>query len=577
MPMPPKSPCASLREQIAALQRTLDALKKKLAVDKERGDVVQVKDDERGIAIAEAELDVLESELVANGCYDHSPPPPQPPRLTLDLLPPAIHPGEHLRFRWSFSYLLSADTYGIGDKVTAQLFAGDIFTGDPADRFTARLWELTDIEFPPTGPLSFAPAIGGIVAVTPSPAFAPTFYKRPGLGITLRVDGNGPEGPYDMSVSLEIRKAPVDGTWWLWTVPGHDTKSWKADDYVLSGILTNASAAAMVSADLELMEIEDGKPATPVNTRNAPKMAASAPFIATFPALHKDWEFISGPLFKINGPMLKAFDYYVTFTFLQDIYGNIYGDPVDTPRVTVIVSVPIWKQAAAFSAQAAAITAAIFFAAAAAAFAGIFTAPAGIELLAIAGAAYGAAQVAGQIAQDPPKPDPQYREAIAIPIEGEHGAPNALPAVHQFFALLRHILALEQTRLSIPGRLMAARYFNDDPFAALHEQTYQRVLAQMFHVIARLRSLAAAAKDELVHDLPIPAQVLAEVAALARAGTLLLPEDAQLAEHERERFLSLLTDSETMERAVTLGLSGTIDQIVRALLDLAAYVPRTAL
>lgn len=577
MPMPPKPPCASLREQIAALQRTLDALRNKLAVDKKRGDVVQVVDDERGIALAEAELNELESEMVSNGCYDHSPPPLQPPRLTLGLLPPAIHPGEHLRFRWSFSYALSADTYGIGDKVTAQLFAGDIFTGDPADRFAAKLWELADIEFPPTGPLSFGPAIGGVVAVTPSPALAAAFYKLPGLGITLHIDGNGPEGPYDTSVSLEMRKAPVDGTWWQWTVLDHDTKSWKADDYVLSGILTNESAATMLGADLGLMEIEDGKPATRVNTLNAPPMVAGARFIATYPALIKNWEFISAPLWKIKGPMLKVFEYYVTFTFSQDIYGNIYGKPVDTSRVTVIVSVPFWKQAAAFSAQAAAITAAVFFAAAAAAFAGIFTAPAGIGLLAIAEAAYAVAAAAGLIAQDPPKPDPQYHEAIAIPIEGKHGAPNALPAVHQFLALLRHILALEQTRLSIPGRLMAARYFNDDPMAALHEQTYQRVLAQMFRAIARLRSLAAAAKDELVHDLPIPAQVLAEVAALARAGTLLLPEDAKLAEHERERFLSLLTDSETMERAVTLGLSGTIDQIVRALLDLAAYVPRAAL
>lgn len=575
--MPPKPPCASLREQIAAVQRTLDALKKKLAEDKKRGDAVQVADDERGIAIAEAELEALESEMVANGCYDHSPPPPQPPRLTLALLPPAIHPGEHLRFRWSFSYALSGDTYGIGDKVTAQLFAGDIFTGDPADRFTAKLWELTDIEFPPTGPLSFAPAIGGIVAVTPSPAFAPTFYKLPGLGITLRVDGNGPEGPYDTSVSLEIRKAPVDGTWWQWTVPDHDTKSWKADDYVLSGILTNESAAAMVGADLVLMEIEDGKPATPVNTLNAHLMADSARFIATYPALTKNWQFISAPLWKIKGPMLKVFEYYVTFTFSQDIYGNIYDEPVDTSRVTVIVQVPTRNAAAAFAAQAAAITAAIFAAAAAAAFAGIFTAPAGFGLLAIAEAFYAAATAAGLLAQDPPKPDPRYREAIAIPHGGKHGAPNALPAVHQFFALLRHILALEQTRLSIPGRLMAARYFNDGPIAALHEQTYGRVLAQMFRAIARLRSLAAAAKDELAHDLPIPAQVLAEVAALARAGTLHLPEDAKLTEHEHERFLALLTDSETMERAVTLGLSGTIDQIVRALLDLAAYVPRAAL
>jgi DNA-binding FrmR family transcriptional regulator len=572
--MPATSPCVSLREQIATLQRTLDALKKKLVEDNKRHDVEQAKDDERGIAIAEAELDELGKDMVANGCYDHSPPPPQPPKLTLILLPPAIHPGEHLRFRWGFSYALKADTYGIGDKVTAQLFAGDIFRA-PADKFEVKLWEQTDIAFPPTDLFSFAPALGGIVTITPSAALAPTFYKTPGLGITLRIDGNGLEGPYDTSVSLKIQKMPIDSAWWRWTVPDHDNKSWKADDYLLSGILTNESAADMVGATLVLMEIEDGKPATSITTLAAVRMAPAAPFIATYPPLAKKWEFISAPLWKINGPMLKIFEYYVTFAFSQDIYGNIYGEPVDTSRVTIVVQVPAKNAAAAFAAQAAAITAAIFAAAAAAAFAGFFTAPAAPALLSIAEEFYLIASAAGVVAMDPPTPDPQYREAIVVPHEHNHGGQNAFPAVHQFFTLLRYTLELEQTRLSLPGRLMAARYFNDLPMAALHAQTHQSVLEQMFRTIARLRTLAAAAKDELARHLPIPAQLLAEVAALARAGTLHFPDETKAI--EREHFLVLLTDSETMERAVTLGLSGTIDRIVQAMVDLAAFVPRVAL
>jgi hypothetical protein len=559
------------------LERTLKNLENKLKTDTKSGDAVQIDDDNKGIALAEEELDNIYDQMFENGCFDHAPPPPPPPNTTIVLTPSTIRPGEGFKVTWSFSYAPTTTKFGIGDDVFVQIFLGLYSAPDAAKRLETKLWEQTDIAFPPADSAIVGPYIGGTVPIIPIADVATKLYKVPaplGIGVTVHVDGDGPEGPYEAGQALNIEKWTVDSTWWQWTVPAVQTKEWKSDSYILSGILTNESAAAMIGANIQLMEIEDGGPATPISAVTAGRMAGGATFTAAFPAITKNWSFISGPPFwKIDGPTNKVFEYYVAFMFSQDEYGNIYGDLVNSSRVTVQVDIAGWKLAAAFTAQAAVLEAAILSALAAAAFAGIFTSFEGPPLLALAAEAYAAATLAGEIAQDPPTPDPRYREPVEIPDRVHSSAGPDLPKISEFLATLNYTLELERARLAVPGRLMAARYFNDRPAAAIHEQTYRQILKRLSRAIGGLQLDGSAAKDELANQHPIPQALLADIAAKAREGSLAVFSQDNVPA-QMSALVALLRDQDTMARAVTLGPAGVIDAIVHGMLSLGYYVPR---
>ncbi len=202
----------------------------------------------------------------------------------------------------------------------------------------------------------------------------------------------------------------------------------------------------------------------------------------------------------------------------------------------------------------------------------IFDAAMAPALFEAAGVLYAAAELAYHAALDPPVPDPEYRQGVEIPPPVDVDISGDLPKTRQFVATLRYIVDLENTRLRVPGRLMAARYFSDAPFTALHEQVYQTILAQIYQNVARLKALAPAVEFELATKAPITGQLFAEMAAKARESSFSLPAN-NLSNEQQQAFRTLLSDGNTMSRVATSGFAGVVGKVVQAAVDLAVSLP----
>jgi hypothetical protein len=121
------------------------------------------------------------------------------------------------------------------------------------------------------------------------------------------------------------------------------------------------------------------------------------------------------------------------------------------------------------------------------------------KLALAAASAYAVAAVAGAIAKDPPAPDPEFRELIAVeplplPEWPKHESPNSqsVNALRRLLEAAAHILALENAHTITRSRLMGAAVFGDQSAGERQREHYLELEREMV--------TAASELDELLFD-----------------------------------------------------------------------------
>lgn len=207
-------------------------------------------------------------------------------------------------------------------------------------------------------------------------------FGRKSLEIVILRTDKTTASPFRWSQNFWVIPEPIDASWWQWRVATFESVPWK-DGYILVADFVNKSRFATVahlSAELSEVRSEENPQIDPcgylpvqVDTRNNIAAGGRTPLSFNF---MKDWSWLMVVTYVIYGPLHKAFAYAAWYQ-CTDEYGNVYKGVCST-RLVRHVDVSNKKQ-----------------------FAGAM--------------AFGAAaSVAGLMAKDPPAPDPQFREAVAV-------------------------------------------------------------------------------------------------------------------------------------------------------------------
>ena len=110
--------------------------------------------------------------------------------------------------------------------------------------------------------------------------------------------------------------------------------------------------------------------------------------------------------------------------------------------------------------------------------------PVAIKLFAAAAVFYGIASASGEIAKDPPEPDPNFKEPVTVtplPLAKWPAQPSA-PAMEALSKLLdaaARIFALENARTVTRSRMLSAGVFGDERALELHRLGYGRIEHEM--------------------------------------------------------------------------------------------------
>ena len=346
------------------------------------------------------------------------------------------------------------------------------------------------------------------------------------------------EATFNTTANLAVELEQVDATWWEWTAPGgfrsdrsypYAAVGWNTV-YGIGGRVSNRSAYAVVSASVELKKTDlwdltpvPTEPLTPVGSKTVgplqPQESDSfGDVIIGGENQNFRWLDESNGGFLINTVSPLAVSYFAEIT-LTDAFANVYPATLSS-EISVDVSVPDSKYAAAKAAEALIITlvlctigaAAATVAAAIAAAGGPVGAAVAIALAIVAAilaaaAAIATVEFAQQInnAKDPPSPSRRFFDQLRLPAPR---FPKALSADTPFVGLRSLMLALHlvgrtnAARSEVISRLMGARIARDTAAMQLQHTYYTTLIGRLRRRVQLIPSFAAAASNELTQAIP---------------------------------------------------------------------------
>jgi hypothetical protein len=320
-----------------------------------------------------------------------------------------IFPGETIQFSWS-AVTITVSPLNLG-RVSYALYLVDAFGNIDYGSLLAS-GSLSAADSGQVTPNNYrSPTYGPQLPA----ALAQTLYRLGTYTLRLVISGSGSDGPFEsQDVLLSVIPPRVDASWWRWTVPQTQNVGWK-DTYHVQGTFANKSTTVGITCNATVLEsnLTDGDGTSPEVASDVvtagPLQAVPVPFAST--TFRKDWSWFIWGIMTPNGtPTDRVFDYQVRLD-LTDQYGNGYP-PGLSDFVFVDVRVSDTKWAALSTATGLMAGAAVTLAVAA----GLACTPAGPILGAVGAGLAAAANALGAAANDPPTPDPLYRQPVALAV-----------------------------------------------------------------------------------------------------------------------------------------------------------------
>jgi hypothetical protein len=401
---------------------------------------------------------------------------------------------------------------------------------------------------------------------------ANTVYRlgRKWLEIVIVRTDKKTASPSRWAYNFWVVPEPIDESWWQWR--GSDAivekVPWK-DGYALIADFVNKSrfaAVAQLSVELSEVRSDDDMRIDPcaylpvqVDTRNNVAAGGRTPFSFKF---LQDWSWLMSGTYVIYGPLNKSFNYAASFQ-CTDEYGNVYENVCST-KLSRHIGVSDKKQLAAATAFASAASAAGLLIASAVAAATVVGLGLAGYLFAAAGAAYGVASKAGEIAKDPPAPDPAFREPVVVeplplPRWPEGGSPTPpMKALRRLLETAALILALENAHTVTRSRLMGAVLFGDREAEERQKQRYIEIEEEMVKSASRLgKSLREIENGHDAEPLFDPKKAAAWADAMVAGGllpTLKVMAEAGLTPEQTNELAALVTHEWLLELVKQKGL-----------------------
>ncbi len=427
-----------------------------------------------------------------------------------------IVPGQPITFFWKASTFSIATPLDLG-TVTFTLFVvdqyGNVDTGAPLYSAT-----LSKSDSAAVTPGDFQ---SNKYSVQPIADLAQRLYRIGTQVLRLVVSGTGQDGPYESNdAGLVVNGEPVDGSWWQWDVPSSRNVEWKVDKYPVQGEVLNRSKYALINCTATMLETNltdgDGTPKQlGADQPNAP-VASGQHAAISFGMIDfsKSWPWYITGIFVPTGTIERLYAYQVRLD-ITDQFHNPYQ--IETSEVLVDVRVSDKKIAACSTACGLMAGALVELVAAAA----LACTPAGPILTAIAVGMAGAAQGIGVAANDPPVPDPRYRDlfeprSVALPDNDDLA--GILAALRSVFAIGAAVEAQDETN----SRIVGAQQARDGRAERLQRAHFARLCEDMRKEAQRLRRLTPMAGKFLAdHTRFTPAVVQATLWKLQRDPSLL--------------------------------------------------------
>jgi hypothetical protein len=329
----------------------------------------------------------------------------------------------------------------------------------------------------------------------------PSFNKN--LQLTVSGTAENAPGPFTATADLLMVINETDfliKAKWAWTGTPPPALSWPAS-YTLTGTTSNPTSVPLtVSASLFNAPVGSiGSVGSLLETKSVGTVApvATTGPIAFAPIL-QNWQWCEPPSFSPS-PTSLTFAYVAEAAY-QDPWGNQYPQTLSTP-VTVTVTVPPAKVTQANDAVIAAVSAAALLVAAAASFpvGGIFAATAAIV--------YALALTFWVYANDPPLPDPKYKESVESKSVGDvihTSGSSTLGPIASFFHLLQLIAADRDALSVVQGRIVGAIRASDQEALNLQIRKHVELTSHMQDLALQLPaatgSAIQAARSEPLFD-----------------------------------------------------------------------------
>lgn len=460
------------------------------------------------------------------------------PLAHLDL-PTSIVPGQPLSLTWEL----------------------DVYLGAPGDQMlqglTAKIYLNCDVLYVSPQPVQITTSLYGFktsgpqeVTIPPpaDPAIAKRLYSFGTKILRLEVTDSGGKGLFADQNTVDVVAENSDASWWNWELmgvaPSDDPQgysAWFGQPYQVAGTFTNRSQWSGRHGTLRILELYSFDYSAnppfiepPVGTERA-STAFDLPPGATQQlgsvAIVNTWSWLSlsggafgfgstvpwisqtptsfGPNPKIyglsNDTTFHEYDYLVLAS-LEDDYGNQYPEAIypttymalndwlhSQPAIEVIVAIPESKLQLAETASNLLSYAQWFMY-----FSWLIPAADRIaEHLTETAEGYVLA------ANDPPNPDPRYREPVTM--SGNQmpefmAGDLQLSVLDQGIALIGHILEAWQAQNIIQGRLEGARLANDKGALQLQAESYIATVNHLVDAASRLLRLTTAMVDAIEKD-----------------------------------------------------------------------------
>lgn len=332
--------------------------------------------------------------------------------------------------------------------------------------------------------------------IVPPPALQPLVYEKGTQNFSCVLNGTGTDGgPYQAFDWVQVVLEGIGQDWWQWVNPStqvYTTYQWKNQDYTVNGLLYNRFVdlplkipTTLRSGTLSFVEEETSKlgngnvdvtrefaamPGTLGNLGQGADTEVSSSIKA------KTWPWHIQGTYAINDDLERLYVYRVHLTNISDQYNNQYPDQL-FGGINVHVAVDQGKIAASVVALNA------FGVWVSASTAAALTAEPWSKLIfaAIASAAATVLGISGKIADDPPGPDPRYRQEVqvALPALPPVLADAGLRPIAKLFEAATRIMATVDALNTVANRMSIAQRQRDTRAIKLHAASRRKMHSQM--------------------------------------------------------------------------------------------------
>jgi hypothetical protein len=469
-------------------------------------------------------------------------------RLLVELIVASpIVPGEPVSFSWSVFTLFLPQDVG---HVTARLYLVDdvdnpIFRnqndGTPSPIFTVALADEERIS-----PEDYQSRI--YTFVPPLDQQNTIYAVNTRHFLRLELTGDGPQGGpfYSWSSELQVVYEAIDASWWVWDDEPQSV-GWKTDRYTIGGQFTHKGIGLSVmtcNVDLRELDLTTYAPDVAYGPDDNPQPVAHGGTAAVKwgnTVFTKAWPWFLGFVDSINGETSKLFGYVVEIS-ITDNFQNPYSKFVSS-GTSVRVTVSDQKINAARGGE---IAFAEWVALSALAIATSWIPGVGAAFGAGAGAALAINGGLSKIANDPPEPDPRYREPVTVEVPTIEPTLRALPQFRplaRFFELAQWIINSVDALGQIESRLLGAKADADNIAYSRQKAAYVATLAKTRDYTMQIEDAARQAASSLDMRKLASRSLLRRAERAVQGEGLLSALEGLLAHGQVDERLSLLASS----------------------------------